>query len=137
MAELMQQRILDPLGLDNTTGSDTPAIPDPVLHAYTSERRESLGIAPDTHFYEESTFWNPSWTLAEGAIQTTNIYDMTATAIAVGEGTLLSPESHAEQITPKLIGIGAPLDGCASCRTMTENLNYGLERVMNFGVGLN
>ncbi|MGI8483813.1 MAG: serine hydrolase domain-containing protein, partial [Thermomicrobiales bacterium] len=126
MATLMQQRILDPLGLTNTTGSDTPAIPDPVLHAYSSERRESLGISPSTHFYEESTFWNPSWTLAEGTIQTTNIFDMTASAIAVGEGTLLSPESHAEQITPKLIGFGAPLDGCASCRTMTEDLSYGL-----------
>jgi hypothetical protein len=46
----------------------------------------ALGIAPGTRFYEESTFWNPSWTLARGSIQTTNIYDMAATAVAVGEG---------------------------------------------------
>lgn len=130
MATLMQQRILDPLGLRNTTGSATPAIPDPVLHAYTSERRESLGIAPSIRFYEESTFWNPSWTLAEGTIQTTNIFDMTTTAIAVGEGTLLSPESHAEQITPKLIGFGTPLEGCASCHTLTEAFSYGLGVVL-------
>lgn len=127
MATLMQQRILDPLGLRNTTGS---AIPDPVLHAYTSERRESLGIAPSIRFYEESTFWNPSWTLAKGAIQTTNIFDMAASAIAIGEGTLLSPASHAEQITPKLIGFGTPLEGCASCHTLTEAFSYGLGVVL-------
>ncbi len=130
MATLMQQRILDPLGLRNTTGSATPAIPDPVLHAYTSERRESLGIAPSIRFYEESTFWNPSWTLAKGAIQTTNIFDMAASAIAIGEGTLLSPASHAEQITPKLIGFGTPLEGCASCHTLTEAFSYGLGVVL-------
>jgi CubicO group peptidase (beta-lactamase class C family) len=31
---LLQERILDPLGLDNTSGNDgTPAIPEPALHA--------------------------------------------------------------------------------------------------------
>jgi hypothetical protein len=59
-----------------------------VLHAFSSERREPLGIAPATRFYEESTYWNPSWTLAQGAIQTTNIDDLAATAVAVGTGAL-------------------------------------------------
>lgn len=130
MATLMQKRTLDPLGLRNTTGSATPAIPEPVLHAYTSERREALGIDPTIQFYEESTFWNPSWTLAKGAIQTTNIFDMTASAIAIGEGTLLSPASHAEQVSPKLVGFGAPLKGCASCHTLTDAFSYGLGVVL-------
>ena len=126
LATLMQENILGPLNLKNTQSFQTAAIPEPVLHAFSSERREPLGIAPGTRFYEESSFWNPSWTLARGAIQTTNIYDMEATAVAVGEGTLLSPESHQAQVAPDLLGFGAPLEGCPACHTLDEVYNYGL-----------
>jgi hypothetical protein len=61
-----------------------------VLHAFTTER----GI------YEESTFWNPSWILPTGAIMTSSIEDVRKSAIAIGEGTLLSSASHKAQITP-------------------------------------
>ncbi|MDQ3654190.1 MAG: beta-lactamase family protein [Chloroflexota bacterium] len=37
---LMRERLLDPLGLANTVNAVTGAIPEPVLHAFTSERRE-------------------------------------------------------------------------------------------------
>jgi len=123
---LMQQYIIGPLGLHNTAGFATAEIPEPVLHAFTSERREALGVPPGARFYEESTYWNPSWTLAQGAIQTTNIYDMTASAIAIGTGSLLSPASHQAQVSPSLIGFGSPLEGCPTCRTLDQNLNYGL-----------
>ncbi len=131
LATLMQENILGPLNLNNTQSFQTAAIPAPVLHAFSSERREALGIAPATRFYEESTYWNPSWTLARGAIQTTNIYDMTATAIAVGEGTLLSPESHQAQVAPDLLGFGAPLEGCPACHTLDNVYNYGLGVVLS------
>ncbi len=127
----IQEQVLDPLGLRNTVASETAVVPEPVLHAFSSERREPLGIPAGTDFYEESTFWNPSWTLARGAIQTTNIHDMAASAVAVGKGTLLSSESHAAQIAPDLIGFGAPLEGCPGCRTMNEVYNYGLGVVLN------
>jgi CubicO group peptidase (beta-lactamase class C family) len=130
MATLMQEQILGPLGLTNTIGSSTPAIPEPVLHSFTSERRKALGVDSDVRFYEESTFWNPSWTIAEGAIQTTNIYDMTATAEAVGTGSLLSPESHRAQIAPDLLGFGSPLKGCPNCHTLDQTYNYGLGVVL-------
>lgn len=126
MDVLMQEHILAPLGLRNTAGWATPVIPEPALHAFTSERRGTLGIPDGTRFYEESTYWNPSWTISDGAVQTTDIYDMTATAEAIGEGTLLSPESHAAQLAPDLIGFGAPLEGCLSCHTLDEAYNYGL-----------
>nr|MBA3377832.1 beta-lactamase family protein [Chloroflexia bacterium] len=58
--QLMQERVLDPLGLGNTVNSATAAIHEPVLHAFTSEHREWLGIEPGKRFYEESTYWNPS-----------------------------------------------------------------------------
>ena len=124
--QLMQERVLDPLGLTATTNDVTGQIPAPALHAFTSERREWLGIAPETRFLEESTYWNPSWTLTRGAVQTTDIRDFAASMVAVGEGTLLSPESKAAQLDPGLRGFGAPLDGCATCQTLGERYVYGL-----------
>ena len=130
MAEMLKERILDPLDLTNTVSSSTPAIPEPVLHAFSSERREALGIDPAIRFYEESTFWNPSWTLPEGAVQTTNIYDMAASAIAIGTGALLSEESHRAQVGPDLLGFGEPVEGCVNCFTLTEQYSYGLGVVL-------
>ena len=46
--------------------------------------------------------------------------------IAVGEGTLLSPESKAAMFDPDLLGFGAPLEGCNTCRTLDEAHSYGL-----------
>ncbi len=123
--------VLLSLGLRNTQSSATPAIPVPALLTFSSERRQALGVPAGTRFYEEATYWNPSWSLAHGAIQTTTISDMTATAVAIGEGTLLSPESHAAQVEPRLVGFGAPLAGCAACTTLTEAYSYGLGVVLN------
>ena len=77
----------------------TPAIPEPALHAFTSERRQALRIPSGTPFYEESTYWNPSWTITRGAIQTTNIYDLSDDGVAIGTGKLLSPESYEAMIS--------------------------------------
>jgi CubicO group peptidase (beta-lactamase class C family) len=123
---LMQDKVLAPLGLAHTRNFFTPEIPEPVLHAFTSERRQSLGIPNDTRFYEESTFWNPSWTITHGAIQVTTVADMAASMAGVGRGDLLTPESYAEQFSRELVGFGAPLDDCFSCHTMTEEQVYGL-----------
>ena len=123
---LMQEKVLDPLGLNHTQNSRTAEIPEPVLHAFTSERREWLGIPEGRRFYEESTYWNPSWTITEGAVQTSTVADMAASMAAVGRGTLLSPASHEALLSRDLLGFGEPLDGCASCHTMTEDAVYGL-----------
>ena len=56
---------------------------------------------------------------------------MTTTAVAVGEGTLLSPESHQAQIDPKLLGFGSPLAGCPACHTLDETYTYGLGVVLS------
>jgi CubicO group peptidase (beta-lactamase class C family) len=126
MSELLRERVLDPLGLRNTVSSDTPAIPTPALHAFSSERRVALGIPPGARFYEESTYWNPSWTITHGAIQTTNIHDMAASAVAIGEGTLLSAASHQAQVAPSLLGFGSVLPGCRTCHPLDDIYNYGL-----------
>jgi CubicO group peptidase (beta-lactamase class C family) len=131
MATLLEENVLSPLGLNNTHNWTTPGIPEPVLHAFSSERRMALGVPANTRFYEESTFWNPSWTITDGAIQTTNIYDMTATAIAIGEGTLLSPESHRAQVANSLLGFGSVLEGCRTCHPLDNRYNYGLGVVLS------
>ena len=131
LAFALQQQVLGPMGLRRTFNAFTAEIPAPALHAFSSERRQALGIPAGVRFYEESTFWNPSWTFAKGAIQTTDIVDMTTTAEAVGEGTLLSPASHQEQIAPTLIGFGAPLQGCNTCHTLDTTYSYGLGVVIS------
>jgi CubicO group peptidase (beta-lactamase class C family) len=128
--QLMQERVLDPLGLTETIANQTAAIPEPTLHAFSSEHRAWLEIPAGKRFYEESTYWNPSWTLTQGAVQTQSIRDFAASMVAVGEGTLLSPASKAAMFEG-LLGFGAPLDGCATCRTLNEDFNYGLGVVMH------
>ncbi|MFI0845034.1 serine hydrolase domain-containing protein [Mesorhizobium sp. IMUNJ 23232] len=94
LRDLIRARIIEPLGLTGTQSTQTAAIPEPVLHAFDAERGR----------YEESTFWNPSWTLADGAVMTTTIRDVLRSAEAIGGGTLLTPKSHAEQIAPLIAG---------------------------------
>jgi CubicO group peptidase (beta-lactamase class C family) len=128
MSDLMQKKVLGPLGLTNTTdpGPGAPTIPEPALHAFTSERRSQLGIPAGTRFYEESTYWNPSWTITRGAIQTSNIFDVNATAVAVGTGKLLTPESYRAMISTGLRGKTTTLPGCATCFPQSEGYSYGL-----------
>jgi CubicO group peptidase (beta-lactamase class C family) len=126
VAALLQEKVLGPLGLNNTTDPGTPAITEPALHAYTSERRQALGIPAGTPFYEDSTYWNPSWTITHGAIQTTDIHDLNTTAAAIGTGKLLSPESYQAMVTKDLIGRTTTLPGCTTCHPQSADYTYGL-----------
>jgi CubicO group peptidase (beta-lactamase class C family) len=130
MPTLLDDKVLRPLGLTNTANSFTPEIPAPVLHAFTSERREALKIPSGTPFYEESTYWNPSWTITHGAIQTTNIYDMEASASGLGSGKLLSKESYAKMVSTDLRGKTHLLPGCTTCAEMNDVYTYGMGTVI-------
>ncbi|HEX3285933.1 MAG TPA: serine hydrolase domain-containing protein [Mycobacterium sp.] len=131
MPTLLQDKVLRPLGLTNTANSFTPEIPVPVLHAFTSERRAALKIPSGTPFYEESTYWNPSWTITHGAIQTTNIYDMEASASGLGSGKLLSKESYAKMVSTNLRGKTHALPGCTTCMEQTDGYTYGMGIVIS------
>jgi CubicO group peptidase (beta-lactamase class C family) len=87
---LISEGILDPLSLADTRSESTAIIQEPVLHSFDAERGR----------YEESTYWDPSWTLASGAIMTSNVADILKSAAAIGEGALVSPKSHALQLAP-------------------------------------
>lgn len=87
---LLERRVLRPAGLTRTVASATPQIPDPVLHAFTAERGT----------YEESTFWNPSWTTGRGGVLTSTVGDVVRAARVVGTGRLISPAAYAELVSP-------------------------------------
>lgn len=126
MHRLMRERILEPLGLDQTQGSQTARIPAPALHAFSAERREFLQVPDGTPFLEDSTYWNPSWTIARGSIQTTDIRDLHDSAVAFGTGTLLSRESYRASISTDLRGFGSALPGCGTCHQQGEKYAYGI-----------
>jgi hypothetical protein len=85
-----------------------------------------LGIKPSVPFYEEGTYWNPSWTTIEGAVETSDISDLCTSLEAVAAGKLLSAQASAEQIKPSLVGFGHPQAGCAACHANSFAFNYGL-----------
>ena len=127
LATLLQEKVLGPMGLTNTTSSETSTIPEPVLHSYSSERKEALHIPSKVNFYEEATYWNADWGTPVGANQTTNIYDMTKTAVAVGTGQLLSRSSYHAMTDPNLLGFGHEQSNCApSCFKQIPAYNFGL-----------
>ena len=124
---LLRQNVLQPMGLTNTTATVTSAIPSPALHSFSSERRVALGIPPTGSFYEESTYWNTQWGTPTGANETTNIVDMTKTAVKVGTGALLSPASYRAMTAPNLLGFGQKEAACEpSCFTQINAYNFGL-----------
>lgn len=124
---LLRDKVLKPMGLTHTTATDTGAIPDPVLHSFSSERRVALGIPPTGSFYEESTFWNADWGTPSGANETMTIDDMAKTAVAVGTGKLLSRSSYHAMTDSKLLGFGQKQADCLpSCFTQQVAYNYGL-----------
>jgi CubicO group peptidase (beta-lactamase class C family) len=131
MSNLLSEKVLRPLGLTNTVNSLTPEIPSPALHAFSSERRVFLGIPAGTPFYEETSYWDPSWTITHGAIQTTNIYDMEATAVGIGSGRLLSPESYQKMVSTDLRGKTRKQPGCTTCFEQDEGYTYGLGIVIS------
>jgi len=110
---LMQEKIIEPFGLTATVDPGTPAIPEPVLHAYTRER----------DLYEEGTFWNPSWTLAKGAIMTGTLTDILTSARALGTGKQLTEESFKRMIAPDNAGF----------KPWNDKRYYGLGIVVNHG----
>jgi CubicO group peptidase (beta-lactamase class C family) len=126
LADAIRDNVLHPMGLTQTQTNAGASIPPPLLHSFSSERRETLGVAAGTPFYEEATFWNPSWTTVDGAIETTDIHDLALSIEAVASGKLLSKKSSEEQIAPSLIGFGHTQSGCPACRANDETFNYGL-----------
>ena len=115
--------MLDPMGLHHTAGTITAAIPEPVLHTFTAERR----VPTDSTSYEEATFWNTQWGTPMGANETSNIDDMITTAVKIGTGALLSKESFEAMTKQQLLGFGKKQANCEpSCFKQIPIYNYAL-----------
>ena len=126
LAEALRRYVLQPMALKQTAAFNTAVIPQPALHSFTAERRQVLGIKAGVPFMEEGTFWNPSWTTIEGAVEITDISDLNTSLEAVASGKLLSRASSAAQIKPSLIGFGKPQSNCPACAKQLAVFNYGL-----------
>ena len=109
---LLQEMILNRLDLHNTVYPSTAEIRMPVLHAYTSERGS----------YEDSTYWNPSWTSFSGQINS-DVCDLAAWEQAFGTGRLLTPHSAGEIAAATNVGRDEN----------TPSLYFGLGTIVNNG----
>ncbi len=133
MPTLLEDKVLRPLGLNNTANSDTPQIPAPVAARVHLVSAATRCRSPAAHRSTRSRpIWNPSWTITHGAIQTTNIYDLEAT-----RGRASAPAS----CCPRLLrGISrrricaakpGPQPGCATCIEQNDGYTYGLGIVIS------
>lgn len=113
VASLIRTGILEPLALHDTRSESTAFIPAPVLHAFSSDRGR----------YEDSTDWNPSWTIGDGAIMTGTIPDVMRSAAAIATGRLISPKSFAQLLAPRTAGLPP----------MTAQRYYGLGILVSDG----
>lgn len=107
--ELIEERIIRPLRLYNTTSPQTAELSEPVLHGFTGER----GV------WEDATYWNPTW-VPYGGDMASNQKDIARWMKVLANGTLLSKESRIAQLAPTTVGLGPN----------TNTLYY----VMGFGV---
>ena len=92
---LYDENILGPLGLRDTRAALDQTIQEPVLHAFSSDRK----------VYEDSTYWNPSWG-STPALLTSNLRDLGRWGPIFGTGRLISPAHFKEQIAPTSAGKG-------------------------------
>ena len=91
--DLMHEGVWEPLGMHDTTPPLDSVQAEPVLHGYSDERG----------FWEDVSFWNPTWTSFVGG-PASNQEDVRTFLDALGSGELLSDELHELQLAPELAG---------------------------------
>jgi D-alanyl-D-alanine carboxypeptidase len=94
----IKERILDPLGLRNTSLPMTNALPDPHPHGY--------GDWNPKQEVEDVTSWSPTWGWAAGGM-VSNAQDIARWTRALAKGELLTPELQRERET----ALPAPTEG--------------------------
>jgi D-alanyl-D-alanine carboxypeptidase len=88
---VLQEQILDPLGLSNTSfpAQDDDSIPAPYARGRTVQGQPDGQTA-------DATNWNPSWAWTAGQM-ISDLDDMHVWARVLGTGELLSPELQAQR----------------------------------------
>jgi D-alanyl-D-alanine carboxypeptidase len=105
VSQLIQERIISRLGLHDTQIPASADIQAPVQHAFSMDRG----------FYEDSTYFDPSWALFSGTI-TSDLHDVAVFQRALGTHSLLSQSGLAQQLATVNVGSGP----------MTKQFYYGL-----------
>jgi D-alanyl-D-alanine carboxypeptidase len=90
----IQKRIIDKLGLTNTSFADTGEMTGQFIHGYMPVNSDD----PGSKDLKDITDGNPSWGWAAGAM-ISNLDDMKNWVKALAEGTLLTPLMHQQQVT--------------------------------------
>lgn len=92
-AKQITTRIIDKLGLKNTSFPMTPDMPTPYMHGYipATGQPNGSGTLTDLSIYSPTPFWTA------GAM-VSNLDDLKIWAQALATGKLLSKQMHAEQI---------------------------------------
>lgn len=104
---LIRSRVFRPLGIDDTRISALPSMPEPVLHAYVNERG----------FYEDATYWSPSWGISGSLLMSSTIGDVIRSAKALGAGELVSRRAQQQRLAPITVGLSPGF---------SDSLYYGL-----------
>jgi D-alanyl-D-alanine carboxypeptidase len=103
LEDFFAERIFRPLHLSHTSWPTNAALPTPFSRGYTEQT--------PTGKEADATFFNPSWGNAAGQM-ISDLEDLKKWTVALGEGTLLSPQMQQERLTWAPFG--------------SEKLRYGL-----------
>lgn len=95
VGEVLEERIFDPLGLDETVWpGDSTEMPDPYAQGFTLQGDTATPEAP-----ANATHWNPTWGATAGAL-ISDMDDLLIYGRAMGTGHgLLEPETQRERLT--------------------------------------
>ncbi len=93
--EVIEQRVIEPLGLADTSWpGDTTTLPKPFARGYTLQGKDATPRRPD-----DATHWHPSWAWTAGALVST-IDDLLTYGRALGTGQgLLDARAQAQRLT--------------------------------------
>lgn len=116
LEDVLYERIVEPLGLADTSILSDANVPAPRLFTFTDERGT----------YEDSSLWSAAWGVPDGAAMVTTVCDVVAANAVIASGELLSEESYERFLAPGTLSVGRRTDECPTCIPMTDELNFGM-----------
>jgi len=88
--QVFEEKIFNPLSLNNTVWPVDLTIPSPYSNGYTNQTIDGQVV--------NATHWSPSWAFTAGQL-ISNIFDLRANIESISEGTLISTKMLKEQQT--------------------------------------
>jgi len=116
LQDVLSERIVEPLGLTETSVLSNSDLPSPRLYMFTDERGS----------YEDSSLWSAAWGVPDGAAMVTTVCDVVAAGKVVGSGELLSEVSYETLRNPGTAAIGRRTDDCPTCIPTSNELHLGM-----------